>query len=88
LIKTLEGQKDRVTSVSWSNEGKALAVASEDNTVMVWNLDLDDLLTKSCNWLRDYLQNNPKVRPSDRNLCEGSRRQNESEAEENLTFKP
>ena len=88
LIKTLEGQKDRVTSMSWSNEGKALAVASEDNTVMVWNLDLDDLLTKSCNWLRDYLQNNPKVRPSDRNLCEGSRRQNESEAEENLTFKP
>jgi hypothetical protein len=67
--------------------GKALAAASEDNTVMVWNLDLDDLLNKSCNWLRDYLQNNPKVRPSDRNLCEGSRRQNESEVKKTLTLK-
>ncbi|HEY9609388.1 hypothetical protein [Allocoleopsis sp.] len=70
LIKTLEGHKDRVTSVSWSNDGKALASASRDNTVMVWNLDLDDLLDKSCNWLRYYLQNNPKVRQSDRQLCQ------------------
>jgi len=31
---------------------------------------LDDLLDKSCYWLREYLQYNPKVRPSDRNLCE------------------
>ena len=69
LIKTLEGHKERVTSVSWSNDGKALASASRDNTVMVWNLDLDELLDKSCNWLRYYLQNNPKVRQSDRELC-------------------
>jgi WD40 repeat protein len=70
LIKTLEGHKDRVTSISWSNDGKALASASRDNTVMVWNLDLDELLDKSCNWLRYYLQNNPKVRQSDRELCQ------------------
>lgn len=69
LIKTLEGHKDRVTSVSWSNDGQALASASRDNTVMVWNLDLNELLHKSCNWLRYYLQNNPKVRQSDRALC-------------------
>jgi WD40 repeat protein len=76
LIKTLEGHKDRVTSVNWSNDGQALASASRDNTVMVWNLDLDELLHKSCNWLRYYLQNNPKVRQSDRALCkplEGSK---------------
>jgi WD40 repeat protein len=70
LIKTLEGHNDRVTSVNWSNDGQALASASRDNTVMVWNLDLDELLHKSCNWLRYYLQNNPKVRHSDRALCE------------------
>jgi WD40 repeat protein len=70
LIKTLEGHKDRVTSISWSNDGKALASASEDKTAIVWNLDLDELLNESCNWLRDYLQTNPKVRQSDRNLCQ------------------
>ena len=70
LIKTLEGHKNRVTSISWSNDGNALVSGSIDNTVMVWNLDLDDLLNKSCTWLRDYLETNPKVRQSDRNLCQ------------------
>ncbi|MGQ4646626.1 WD40 domain-containing protein [Lyngbya aestuarii] len=70
MIKTLEGHKERVTSVSWSHDGKVLASASQDDTVIVWNLDLDDLLPKSCNWLQDYLQNNPKVRKSDRQLCQ------------------
>lgn len=70
LIKTLEGHQERVTSISWSNDGKALASASRDNTIIVWNLDLDDLLDKSCRWLRYYLENNPKVRQSDRKLCQ------------------
>jgi WD40 repeat protein/tetratricopeptide (TPR) repeat protein len=70
LIKTLEGHKDRVTNVSWSLDGKALASSSQDKSVIVWNLDLDELLDKSCKWLRDYLRNNPKVRESDRYLCE------------------
>jgi WD40 repeat protein len=70
LIKTLEAHKDRVTAVSWSKDGKALASASQDKTVIVWNLDLDELFDKSCNRLRDYLQNNSKVRQSDRTLCE------------------
>lgn len=74
LIKTLEGHQERVTSVSWSHDGKALASASRDNTVMVWNLNLDDLLDKGCNWLRYYLQNNPKVRHADRELCQSLER--------------
>jgi WD40 repeat protein len=70
LIKTLEGHQNRVTNISWSNDGKALASASEDKTVIVWNLDLDELLSQSCDWLGAYLQTNPKVRHSDRALCE------------------
>jgi WD40 repeat protein len=69
LIKTLETDDRRVTSISWSHDGKALAVATQDKVVTVWNLDLDDLLHKGCRWLQDYLENNPKVRESDRNLC-------------------
>ena len=72
LIKSLEAHKDRVTNLNWSNDGKALVSASQDNRTIVWNLDLDNLLSKSCDWLQDYLDNNPKVRESDRILCEGT----------------
>lgn len=65
LIKTLEGHQSRVTSVDWSNDGKALASASDDQTVLIWNLDLDDLLNLSCDWLKDYLQTNPRVQNPD-----------------------
>ena len=70
LIKTLEGHTERVTNLSWSNDGKTLASASHDQTVIIWNLDLDDLLEKSCNLMQDYLQTNPRVRQSDRLLCQ------------------
>jgi len=70
LIKTLEGHQSRVTSIDWSNDGKALASASDDQTVLVWNLDLDDLLNLSCDWLKDYLQTNPRVQNRDRELCQ------------------
>ncbi len=70
LIKTLEGHHERVTAISFSPRGRLLASASKDNTVMLWNLDLDDLLHLSCDWLHDYLHNDPRVKDSDRHLCD------------------
>ncbi len=40
-------------------------------SVTMWNLDLDYLLGKGCDWVRDYLQHNPNVSESDRHLCDG-----------------
>ncbi|MGB7522326.1 MAG: hypothetical protein WA896_22075 [Spirulinaceae cyanobacterium] len=69
LLHSLEGHQDRVTSVSWSKDGKAIATGSSDHTIIIWNLDTEELTNLSCDWLKNYLQNNPQVRSSDRNLC-------------------
>ncbi|MFS0519399.1 caspase family protein [Nostoc sp. UIC 10607] len=61
-----------VTSVSLSPDRKTLASASRDGTIELWDIDLslDSLIGRSCNWVRNYLQNNPNVTDSDRRLCD------------------
>ena len=68
IIKTLQQpNKAIIFEVSFSPDGKTIASADIDGKVILWNLDLDDLLKRSCSWLDGYLKNNPKV--SDRTLC-------------------
>jgi WD40 repeat protein len=68
-IQTLKGHSDRVNSVVFSPDGKTIASGSWDGTVKLWNLDLDDLIAKGCDWLRDYLTNNPNATDEDRQMC-------------------
>ncbi|WP_445633389.1 hypothetical protein NSTC745_05044 [Nostoc sp. DSM 114161] len=77
-LKTLLGHTDAVLSVSFSPDGKFLASASFDGTAKLWRLqstelqtqDLDNLLIRSCNLLKDYLKTNPKISDRERgSLC-------------------
>ena len=73
LSKTLESS-DRVLSVTFSSDSKTLAFASRDRTVIllpVENLELNNIIARSCEWLGDYLQNDPNVAEGDRLLCLG-----------------
>lgn len=67
LLKTLKGHNSYpVLSVSFSPQGNAL-LSTSDDSVILWNLDLQDLLNQGCDRLHDHLQTNRKE--DDRNLC-------------------
>ncbi|NEQ68332.1 MAG: hypothetical protein F6J86_28865 [Symploca sp. SIO1B1] len=72
-ISTLQGHNASVTSVSFNPDGNILVTASKSSNkpLILWNLDLDSLMERSCDRVRNYLQHNPKVTEEDRSLCDG-----------------
>jgi WD40 repeat protein len=67
-IYTLVGHKSLAYSIAFSSDGKTLASASYDGTIKLWSLDLDDLLARGCNHLKDYLATRDQLR---KELCPG-----------------
>ena len=74
LLTTLNTHESAVNAIAFNSNGDKLASASEDKTVIIWDLDrvlpLDEILAYSCDWVQPYLQNNAKVNPKARVLCE------------------
>jgi WD40 repeat protein len=74
LVQTLTGIGGGVRDVQFSPDGQTLASGSTNHQAILWDLDyvgdLDKLLVRGCDFVRGYLQHNPNVKPSDRNLCD------------------
>jgi WD40 repeat protein len=61
-IAVLSGHHDRVNSASFSPDGQRIITASSDGTARVWRVGgLDELLTRGCDWLKDYLASHPEA---------------------------
>ncbi|HEY9635020.1 MAG TPA: WD40 repeat domain-containing protein [Coleofasciculaceae cyanobacterium] len=74
LITILNGHKASVEQIEFSPDGKTLASASNDQTVVLWDLNTvvhpDNILKYGCGWVGHYLRTNAKLEQSDRPLCD------------------
>ncbi|NEO98395.1 MAG: hypothetical protein F6K58_06910 [Symploca sp. SIO2E9] len=74
-IRTLFGHESIVLNVSFTTDGKKLISADAEGKVIVWDLDMDhqeidELLKRSCDWVDDYLDNNPSLHLEERQFCD------------------
>ena len=67
LLKTLRGHTSQVNTLAFSD--RTLISADEQQGLILWNLNLDSLLTQGCDRLSAYLQNNSNVPKGDRLIC-------------------
>jgi WD40 repeat protein/DNA-binding MarR family transcriptional regulator len=73
-LSTLSGHEERVNGLVYTPEGDRIISASHDRTVLIWNLgsldSLETLVTRSCEWLWDYLHTNRNVSEDLRHMCD------------------
>lgn len=71
-MKQIPGFERGVWALAFSADGRTLGTATDSGAIALWNvpqlLALNEF-TCACDWLRDYLQHNVQVSPSDRQLC-------------------
>lgn len=73
-----------VSRLSFHPDGNLLAAVSNQDALTVWHVDtqklqqledrnqyLDDLMSKACDWVKYYLQDNPQLDDHNTNLCQG-----------------
>ena len=77
LLKSFDRDTLKGSDVRFTSDGqKIIAISNEyngtniENKVLIWSLQLDELLKKGCGQVRNYLKTNPNVKNEDRDLCD------------------
>ncbi|MEM1255744.1 MAG: hypothetical protein AAGI69_25175, partial [Cyanobacteria bacterium P01_H01_bin.21] len=67
-LASLKASNETIYSIKFSPDGKKIAAAISNQTVL-WNLDEKYILLKGCDWITNYLATNPNVEKAERSLC-------------------
>lgn len=62
LLQEWEGDQGQLMGVVWDRDGSRIATGGADGSVVLWSVDLDDLIGQGCQWLQDYFRHNPTAR--------------------------
>ena len=61
MLPPLAGHEGVVWNVAFDSTGQTLATAGADGTLRIWNLQLEELMSKGCEWLSDWLAARPEL---------------------------
>ncbi|MBV6624257.1 MAG: CHAT domain-containing protein [Rivularia sp. (in: Bacteria)] len=67
LINTIKAHQGEIKEVEFSRDNDVFASVDMRGKVILWNLDIDELQRRGCDWLKGYLRTNVEV---DRNVCD------------------
>ena len=71
LLSKFTAHEGKVDSLAFSDDGIFLHTYGEDGINKSWRIgDLDDLIVKECDWIKDYLTSKSDLEKRDENLCE------------------
>ncbi|MEO0924242.1 MAG: caspase family protein [Cyanobacteria bacterium J06643_13] len=71
LLGIFEGHRGPVRKIMFDSGSKKIASGSWDNTIKIWNTNLEDVMSRGCDWVRGYLESSPNVSEEDRKICDG-----------------
>ena len=71
-ISKFQAHKGHVYGIAFNREGTQLLTGGMDGTARLWPVEqIDGLLSRQCDWVRDYLKHGGGVEKGDHNLCDG-----------------
>ena len=69
-LMRFSGHESAISNLSFSSDGSILAVIGQDGTAKFWHFaELEQLLSRGCDRLSNYPQNNPDLKDEIRQIC-------------------
>ena len=70
LLNTIKAHQGEIKDVEFSRDNNIFASVDMRGKVILWDLDIDELQQRGCDWLKDYLKTNVDMDDNQRRVCD------------------